>query len=168
MVPLLEPFGLIVPMWFCPVRPNEFKNANDWFKQRNQGRNISTTDDLNRYLISQFGNFAILSHDWWVPRTLDGNPQRLFPKPGLSGTITRTLEGWPRSLSDPMATTQPILSDLVAAEGARATNIARAGGGHPYNRRIRSINRAYADGHVELTPEARIQWQHSGNWTTFY
>jgi prepilin-type N-terminal cleavage/methylation domain-containing protein len=31
MVPGLAPYGLIVPMWFCPVRPAEFQTANDWF-----------------------------------------------------------------------------------------------------------------------------------------
>ncbi len=167
MVPLLEPFGLIVPMWFCPTRPWEFQNADKWYRQRNGGNGIKTTGDLNRYLISQFGNFALIQHDWWVPRTLDGDPKRLFPKPGLAGTQTRTKDGWPRSLDDPVASLQPILSDLAAAEGM-ATNVAKAGAGHSAGKKLQSVNKAYADGHVEGVPRARIQWQHAGNWTTYY
>jgi hypothetical protein len=168
MVPLLEPFGLIVPMWFCPTRPWEFQNADKWFRQRNGGNGIRTTADLNKYLVSQFGNFAIIQHDWWVPRTLDGDPKRLFPKPGLSGTQTRTKDGWPRSLDDPVASFQPILSDLTAAEGVKVTNVAKAFGGHAQGRNLRSVNKAYADGHVESSTRPKIEWQHSGNWTTYY
>jgi hypothetical protein len=31
-----------------------------------------------------------------------------------------------------------------------------------------SISRAYADGHAELAPRAKIVWRHFGNWTSFY
>jgi prepilin-type processing-associated H-X9-DG protein len=168
MVPLLEPFGLTVAMWFCPTRPWEFESANQWFRRRFNGNNIITTADLNRYLTSQFGNFAIINHDWWVPRTLNGDQRRLFPSPSLAGTITRTRDGWPRSLTDPVASFQPVITDLVAIEGSRMTNLARASGGHRVGNRIQSVNRAYADGHVETVTHKQILWQHSGNWTTFY
>jgi prepilin-type processing-associated H-X9-DG protein len=168
MIPKLEPFGLTVPMWFCPVRPEEFADANDWYRKRTKGQSLSTIKDLNDFFRRQFGTFAILSHDWWVPRRLDGNSTRLFPSPGLSGTITRTKDGWPQRLEDSTAAFQPVISDLVAAEGTRSTNLAKAGGGHPINKRIQSVNRAYADGHVETVPAVKVQWQHSGNWTTFY
>jgi prepilin-type N-terminal cleavage/methylation domain-containing protein len=168
MVPLLEPFGLTVPMWFCPTRPGEFTDADDWFRTHNQGRGISNTADLNKYLTSVFGNFAILNHDWWVPRTLDGDPRRLFPTPGLAGTITRTKDGWPRSMFDRVAAFQPVISDLVAEEGQRSTNLSKAFGGHYYHGRVDSVNKAFADGHIEAVSHAAIQWQHSVNWTTFY
>ncbi len=168
MAPKLEPFGLTVPMWFCPTRPGEFQDADKWFRQRNQGRGIVTVTDLNKYLVSRFGNFALLEHDWWVPRTLDRNPNKLFPTPGLSGTVTRTRDGWPRKLEDPVAAIQPIISDLTSAEGQRVTNVARAYGGHSTGRDLRSVNKAYADGHVETVPRSLIQWQHAGNWTTYY
>jgi prepilin-type processing-associated H-X9-DG protein len=99
---------------------------------------------------------------------LDGDPRRLFPSPDLPGTITRTKDGWPRNLTDAVAAFQPVITDLVAAEGQRATNLAKAYGGHSYQGRINSVNRAYADGHIESVSQAKIQWQHSGNWTTFY
>jgi prepilin-type processing-associated H-X9-DG protein len=185
MVPGLAPFGLTVPMWFCPVRPDEFQEAADWFRNHNVGRSLSSVADLNAYLTSRFGSFALLHHDWWVPRTLDGDPKRLFPAPGLTGTRTRTKDGWPRFLEDRVAALQPIISDLVGAEGFQ-TNLAKASGGHALGKapggdasvavlpwstgamNIQSINRAYADGHVETAGRARILWQHFGNWTTFY
>ncbi len=168
MVPKLQPFGLTVPMWFCPTRPNEFQEADKWFRQNNQGRSIGSTADLNQYLTSRFVTFALLNHDWWVPRTLDGDPKRLFPSPGLANTVTRTQEGWPRRLEDQIAALQPILSDLTAAEGQRVTNFAKAGGGHPVGKQIQSVNKAFADGHVEMVSPQRVQWQHSGNFTTYY
>jgi len=168
MVPKLEPYGLKVPMWFCPVRPSEFQDADQWFRKANNGRGIGSTAELNKYLVHRYGNFALLNHDWWVPRTLDNNPARLFPSPGLAGTVTRTKEGWPQRLEDPIAVFQPMISDLIAAEGVRVTNVAKAFGGHPFGKNLQSVNTAYADGRVETRPRALVQWQHSGNWTTYY
>ncbi len=168
MVPKLAPFGLTVPMWFCPVRPGEFTEANNWFRKQTKGNTIASVADLNRYLVSRYSTFAILSHDWWVPRRLDGDSKLLFPGPGVPSTVTRTKDGWPLRLTDRIAAFQPIITDLVAAEGANATNITQATAGHSVGKSVQSVNRAYADGHVELVTRARIQWQHSGNWTTFY
>jgi len=177
MAPKLEPFGLTVPMWFCPTRPDEFEEAQAWFRKNNAGRNLGSAADLTKYLTSRYGSFALLQHDWWVPRTLDGDANRLFPSPTLAGTVTRTKDGWPRRLEDSMAAIQPIISDLIFAEGQMVTNLDKAYGGHSYGRGqlahavgkdLHSVNRAYADGHVETTPRARLQWQHAGNYTTFY
>ena len=71
-------------------------------------------------------------------------------------------------MTDKIAPFQPVITDLVAAEGQRSTNLAKANGGHTYQGRVSSVNRAYADGHVESVTQVKIQWQHSGNWTTFY
>src|SRR5438309_9501811 len=49
MAPKLEPFGLTVPLWFCPVRTWEFQEAYQWFRNRNLVRGIVTAHDLDTY-----------------------------------------------------------------------------------------------------------------------
>jgi prepilin-type processing-associated H-X9-DG protein len=166
MAPGLEPYGLTVPMWYCPVRPADFADANRWFAPRNGGRNIRTIPELNGYFVRQYGNFAIIWHCWWVPRPLEDNT--LFPTPSTSGTFARTTNGWPTRLEDPVASIQPIITDLCLAQGTRNTNVANARAGHPIGERVQSVNLAFADGHVETRNSKTIQWQQSGNWTTFY
>src|SRR6059058_5944141 len=57
MVPKLDPYGLKVRMWFCPVRPSEFQEADRWFRERNNGGGIVTTADLNKYQVHRYGSF---------------------------------------------------------------------------------------------------------------
>jgi prepilin-type processing-associated H-X9-DG protein len=71
-------------------------------------------------------------------------------------------------MEDPVAARQPVISDLCLAQGARNTNIANARAGHSIRDRVQSVNLAFADGHVETRNGKQIQWQQSGNWTTFY
>ncbi len=166
MVPGLKPFGLTVPMWFCPVRPADFKDADDWFRKNHNGVGISTLEDLNTYLQRQYGNFAIINHCWWVPRPLaDGE---LFPTPKTSGTYSRTQDGWPQKLEDRVAALQPVITDMCLASGIKTTNVLQAAVGHSVGNNLVNINLAFADGHVETRARSQIQWQQSGNWTTFY
>jgi len=166
MAPRLEPYGLTVPMWYCPTRPGDFADAQKWFATQNKGETLRNIEDLNKYFVRQFGNFAILWHCWWVPRPLEDNT--IFPTPTTSGTVTRTKDGWPTRLEDPVAALQPVISDLCLASGTRVTNVAMARAGHPLNDRPQSVNLAFADGHVETHNSKQLQWQQSGNYTTFY
>ena len=63
MVPKLDPYGLKARMWFCPVRPSEFQEADQWFREANNGQGIVTTADLNKYQIHRYGSFAVMHHD---------------------------------------------------------------------------------------------------------
>lgn len=163
----LEPYGMTVAMWFCPVRPLEFQDANDWFRKQKLGTSIATVQDLNRYFVRQYGTFAIINHCWWVPRPL-ADTGELFPTPKTAGTYARVPDGWPSRMEDPMSAFQPVITDLCLAEGTRTTNLLKAVAGHSFGKNVHSVNLAFADGHVETRVRAKLQWQQSGNWTTFY
>jgi len=172
----LEPFGLTVPMWFCPVRPAELAEAHDWY-QSSAGTPIASVSDLTAYFRLRAGIFALIHHAWWVPRPLNRPQGELFPTPTTPGTVSRTSDGWPRRLEDNCAIRQPFLTDILMAPGRMQTDITRAFGGHPtrggQNYHVvgqdpQSVSQAFADGHVEINPRSRMQWQHSGNYTTFY
>jgi prepilin-type processing-associated H-X9-DG protein len=167
MVPALAPFGLTVPMWFCPVRPDEFTDANEWMLT-NLGRPIVTTDDLNTYLRLRYnGTFAVLYQAWWVPRQIYGAPAQYLVPSSVVGTC-RTTDGWPVKTTDHVATLQPFISDYCYA-AAGVTNLASATAGHSLGNNVRSVNLAFTDGHVETHGHAVIQWQYYGaNATAFY
>jgi len=165
MAPGLLPYGLTVPMWYCPVRPGDFEDARKWFRATKKTE-LSTIDDLNKYFIRQYSNFAIIWQCWWVPRPLEDGA--MFPTPSTSGTSSRTKDGWPSKIEDPAAAVQPVISDLCLADGHNNTNVANARAGHSIGIKVQSVNLAFADGHVETRNGKQIQWQQSGNWTTFY
>ena len=162
----LEPYGLTVRMWYCPTRPGDFADAQKWFQTQRKGETLTAIADLNKYFVRQYGNFAIIWHCWWVPRPLEDGT--MFPTPTTSGTFSRTKDGWPTRLEDQAATLQPVITDLCLAEGTKNTNSLNARAGHSISSKVQSVNLAFADGHVETRNGKQIQWQQSGNWTTFY
>jgi prepilin-type processing-associated H-X9-DG protein len=172
MVPALAPYGLTVPMWFCPVRPEEFQDYNQWaINNPPLNRSISTTDDLNLALRLRYppGTFAILLHAWWVPRRVSTTSANSFPVPGYAGSSSRGTNGWPSRMEDRTAALQPIISDYCYTAGFQ-TNVALARAGHSLGSKLLSVNLAFADGHVETHSRNAIQWQYSGggNATAFY
>src|SRR5438034_10521114 len=48
MAPGLEPYGLTVPMWYCPTRPWDFADAQKWFQTQKKGQTLATIEDLNQ------------------------------------------------------------------------------------------------------------------------
>ncbi|MCS7337586.1 MAG: type II secretion system GspH family protein [Verrucomicrobiae bacterium] len=169
MVPCLANYGLTMPMWFCPVRPNEFDEANEQFKKV-YNRPINSVDDLNRWLQIRnqgYGAFAVLYHAWWVPRPIAGDQRFMFPSPALAGTLSRLTNGWPRKPDDPAGRIQPIITDYCYAPGVQ-TNTARMAAGHSSGGKVVSVNAGFAAGHVESRPRKIIQWQYSGVDSAFY
>ena len=170
MIPQLTPFGLTVPMWFCPVRPEEYDAANNRLETY-FNRDIVSTDDLNASLRLVFGggNFCVINHAWWVPRQVIGaSAQSVYPSPTGLGTC-RTTDGWPVRTTDLVAGFQPIISDYCFTPGPTLqTNVDLAGAGHSYVGNLRAVNLTFTDGHVETHPRSSIQWQYFGNAAAFY
>jgi len=172
MVPALEKYGLTAPMWFCPTRPEEYRQANEWFRT-SQNREIRTIEDLRDYFRYMFGNFAMIQHSWWVPRPAGG-----IDLPSDRSGWCLSTNGWPKRLEDMSAAEQPILTDALMQEGAD-TDPSMAYGGHPraagtswhiMGRRPVSLNRAYSDGHAVLVPLRQIKRQYIGGnaYSSYY
>jgi prepilin-type N-terminal cleavage/methylation domain-containing protein/prepilin-type processing-associated H-X9-DG protein len=188
MVTTLANYGLTVPMWFCPVRPEEFDNgdysktsssADGWFTG-NKHRHILNTTDLTLYLtLHSAFSWVLINHDWWVPRNSAGagSPPTLYPAAGDGSKGYTTPNGlsdpgWPTKTSDLIASTQPIISDYcVVPQGSpNPTDISSilSTTAHFFNGGLSSVNLGFADGHVELHNRQAISWQYKAANTTDY
>jgi prepilin-type N-terminal cleavage/methylation domain-containing protein/prepilin-type processing-associated H-X9-DG protein len=167
MTPAMEPFGMTVPMWFCPTRPGNFDAVKTYFRTTKK-RELRTVGDLNEFHRSQFQTFAILFHSYWVPRPA-GGPLFPVPAPGATAGGVGDTNGWPRRLDDPLVNLQPILTDRCQhATTLGKADLAKAQEGHPYKSGVSSVNVLFGDGHVETRPRAKLKWRYSGNWHSFY
>jgi len=159
MVSGLAPYGLTIPMWYCPVRANEY-NADDAQFYSYYHKHIASLADLTRELQIRngfSGSFVVLHHAWWVPRAIGGDPRYQFPSPTLSGTTCRDTNGWPSRVTDRIAGQQPIISDFCYAPG---TNTAGMLFGHSMGNQVVNVNLGFADGRVETHQRSVIQWQY--------
>jgi prepilin-type processing-associated H-X9-DG protein len=121
--PAVASYGLTVPMWFCPVRTEE-TGAQYAAARTFLGHELTTIDDLNRYLASYFGGgFVIMNHNLWVHRKSSfaqvagelPNPTPTTGGPGSSaGTVVNTepaMFGWPSKTTDRASAKVPFISD---------------------------------------------------------
>jgi prepilin-type processing-associated H-X9-DG protein len=165
MIPAMANYGMSVPMWFCPVRNTEFESANAAYAAANPGKTISSTDDLMKYFASVggFGFFAQIKHCWYVPRqylNFAGQVIATFPSEADSQAIGRDdgTQGWPLKTTDRSATLHPIITDL-AYQLVGPPNVNKLTLGHTLNGKVSSINKAFADGHVETVVPSRMKLQ---------
>ena len=164
MVNGLGPYGLTVPMWFCPVRPDEFDAA-----QTSYGHPIITLVDLTASFGHNFYNECIINHNWWVQRSQGGAP--LYPPDptplmlALNPWVKNTpagIYGFPKRLHDNAAAHVPFISDkagssslgsgFAAPQSPPAStnpNSCSVNTAHFVNGVLLGVNAAYADGHVE-------------------
>ena len=156
MIFALGPYGLTIPMWYCPVRPEN--QAADIAYLKTLNRTLSTLKDLSDAVTRQGFGFAVCYHAWWVPRRNSGG--QLFP------VTAPNTNPWPGSLTDPQASRQPILTDRSANQTSGLT--INAGEGHPYKGVINSINLLFGDNHVEKHKFAEIRDRYYGNYHNFY
>jgi prepilin-type processing-associated H-X9-DG protein len=185
MVSNMAPYGLTVPMWFDPVRPNEFDMVQKRLGQVLPGRQLVTLTDLSLAFAANSYSEGILEHNWWVPR--NGFP----PQPNFSTVAGRNAEpfwmkgtpvgnyGYPYRLHSNAATHVPFISckacssiETTAGSGAGGllANIVPPASGiassnptntcpntaHFVNGVLQGVNAAYADGHVESHTQATM------------
>ena len=167
MISSLGRYGLTVPMWYCPVRPNEFA-ADDAWCQSTAGLShpLATLADLTRAVTRVYG-FAVCYHAWWVPRKGSGaggaGPGNMYPY-----IATNTPPTWPSSMADQNAATLPLLTDRAASLDNPDPLALGAGSGHPLGGKLKSMNLLFGDSHVELHDISEIQMNFHGNYYNFY
>jgi prepilin-type N-terminal cleavage/methylation domain-containing protein/prepilin-type processing-associated H-X9-DG protein len=190
MVPTMAPYGLTVPMWFCPARPEELDDVNRAATAAiTIGHPLNNTDDLNKYMTLTYPmGEAIINHNYWVKRP--GGPAATDRYPNATvGNNTQFANseanrvGWPFKVSDRSSAVVPFISDqCYSGYGTTAStnldDINMSGGitvrktsGHAYMRKLESINLTFVDGHVETRKRMLIKAQYfgdNGNACWFY
>jgi len=176
MITELGPYGLTVPMWFCPVRSQQYLDGVEWCKKTLMPAGTHTMgnlDDLVSYVTSAGYGFAVCLHAWWVPRIGNaGNPGAGHPPAWPDGyypvppSLPLGLDPWPTRPSDPSAPRMPVLSDRSAS--LSNPNPLQAGEAHPFGGRIKNTNILFGDGHIETRKAILIQMRYQGNYYNFY
>ena len=170
----LGPYGLTVPMWFDPVRYQEYDNA-----QKLLGRPIVTLGDLTASFEDNAYSEAILDHNLWIPRNgfpmqpniknqsaepawMQGTPVGQYGYPFLPGQ-----QSWNNcpflscKACSSVATGSGENSGGVVNQWNQGTIVPPASGhasanpadtcpntAHFYRGNLIGVNAAYADGHV--------------------
>ena len=176
----LGPYGMTVPMWYCPVRESEFNGPllgppsptvqggdDTWCRLpagQGLGHPLGSLTDLiaavTRFYGGPASDLCICYHSYWVPRK--GNPSYVGTFPYTSPNTNP----WPTSLADPQVSRRPILSDRLPSTQASPLSLGAVG--HPVNNKIRNLNLLWGDGHVDLQKAANVQMQFYGNYYNFY
>jgi prepilin-type N-terminal cleavage/methylation domain-containing protein/prepilin-type processing-associated H-X9-DG protein len=170
MIPGLVPYGLTVPMWFCPVRPQDLNNAT-----KELGHPLATIADLEIYLDnSQYKGEDKLFHDYWVKRVGGPDSDGFYPdflgeNAQFQNTTDAGIYGWPYNTSTDKSTSiVPFISDLLysdflvppIASIMTTTNSM----GHYFNGKLSGVNLAFPDGHVATHSPVLIKSQYEANY----
>ena len=191
----LTPYGMTVAIFFCPVRPQDYANADLWCESDPLLKHpMHNTTDLNSYfgggtvtslsgqkvMGRSLGGYSKLEYGWWVPR-YNGTPalpKYVFPGTNYMQNNTATFPasciGWPAKQTDLNAGHSAILSDLAEGAVGDTTGTTITSGippfwqGHFYNGNLDGVNVLYGDAHVELHNKATMQWQYTAEASQFY
>jgi prepilin-type N-terminal cleavage/methylation domain-containing protein/prepilin-type processing-associated H-X9-DG protein len=175
MIDGMGPYGMSVPMWFCPTRPVDLDTANKQC-QAATGHDIQTLPDLKIGVAYMGEVYGPIYHDFWIPRYAGSiAPVNLWPNiintvQNIPNINANEMYQWPSTTTDPNLAKVPIISDrIVGIKGN--TNIAVATGGHSMTATVTSANLLYGDGHVEVRNSAKMQWRWiagASGYTSFY
>jgi len=166
MITNMAPYGLTVPMWFCPVRPENFTDANSNCLVRTS-HSLGNLDDLAAAVQYSGLSFGVIYHDLWVPR-LSGTtyfPNQWNSVFNLPNPNANEDYQWPTKSTDLTVGKVPILSDRTIGS---ATTLDGAVEGHYLNGKIVSANVLYGDAHVESHKNAIMRWRWHGTYYSYY
>jgi prepilin-type processing-associated H-X9-DG protein len=171
MLDALYPYGMDVPDYFCPMRPNEWDAATEWMLSKPvgslgppPGQNIN---GLGMYWRSQWSSQFHINDNYWVQRIHYGAvtfPPTYTPAMLSRGanwlrtnTATCITYGWPTRLHDLAAPYVPFVSDLAGSGNGgglispivgTTVNDISPNTAHYVNGVLLGVNLAFADGHV--------------------
>ena len=161
MCDILIPYGLTVPMWFDPVRPQEMDAPNAW-AMTTYGHPIANIQELRDYFRRNYPDQLVSNHNYWVPRYQGAAS---FPTDYTKGLVAIWLKdapstqfGWPRTTSDKSAALVPFISCKCGSGSGNGLESAVVGHdienispnhAHFNGGKFAGVNAAYADGHVE-------------------
>ncbi|HTY86193.1 MAG TPA: prepilin-type N-terminal cleavage/methylation domain-containing protein [Candidatus Acidoferrum sp.] len=183
MVTSLGPYGLTIPMWFDPVRQDEYDAVAKKFKDK-YGREMASLEDLEAsFNINNFTE-GIIQHNWWVQRSgsLPATSGSIFPKDKDSEPLFLTLNLWARGTplgeyGTPKKASKSESWNMVPFISCKAGASSKGAGLNPpasgtsakmsvndianntahfYNGVLKGVNAAYADGHVEQHSKSQM------------
>jgi len=178
MVTGLGPYGLTVPMWFDPVRPDEFDTVEASFEKNYPGRIISGLEDLQASFQLNPYKESIIQQNWWVQRSqsVPAFPANLYPKDYTTDPAFYSEYNWMRGTpygdyGSPSTSSGskgrawnmvPFISCKAGSSmggkgfdpplsgvASRDPKDCSPNTAHFFSRVLKGVNAAYADGHVE-------------------
>jgi prepilin-type N-terminal cleavage/methylation domain-containing protein/prepilin-type processing-associated H-X9-DG protein len=169
-VPTLVPYGLTVPMWYCPVRIQEWLDINALYRQLYHTNIIQPRDIVRAmgYPAPGGKNFLRIPQAYWVPRQM-GPYATKQPQPDMfGGQSPGPPDPWPMKNTDKSIGTKPFISD--ECQGGNSIDLNQVGytytannihfyNGHFLGGKLQSVNVGFVDGHVETHHAGKIQWQ---------
>ncbi len=178
MVRALYPYGLTVPMWFCPVRPDELNKATVVMNGKTQ--RVGSWQELELFLLNEGGYSELrMRHNDWIYRPVsEGDYPNLQTKAGNTPFQANGIKagdpaiyGFVGKTSDKGASRVPILSDLLYTDNANGLNFDAAHAtnvGHFFNGKLANVNLCFVDGHVSNHAAKQIKSQYFVNYFWYY
>jgi len=184
----MVPYGMTVPMWFCPVRPDQYSRAT--VNTGGKVHPVQSIQDLEAYLVNKDyqGEDQMIHNDWiyrvggttssgYYPN-FDGANKQFLPV-AQGGTAGRQTDagayGWNNKTSSKGANRVAMISDSLYLNNENLLNVDATAGntntlnmGHYYNGKLAGVNVTYCDGHVENHNRAQIKAQYDAGWWWYY
>ena len=166
MVEDMGRYGMTVPMWFCPVRPQELAAEESAL-----GHSIVSLEDLKDAVRLDPLGYAVIYHSVWIPRDTTAPWPRIWNstqnKPDPRGNEQYQ---WPLKSTDRAAGLVPIMSDRSFGPKTSTSVVdAFPNTGHPSGGgKQANANLLFGDGHVETRNASAMQWRWHGSYTSYY